>query len=109
MFSLTWVEPILQNYIARLTHGWPFNDVPKDWYDAAILCDENHITYSAFQSTLQFTQATTITGGGAHHNPVPRDTKPMDSDQVTTVTPFIIITPRPTHDPNAMDVDVTHR
>ena len=31
---------------------WPSNDVCKDWYDAAILCDENHIANCALQSTL---------------------------------------------------------
>jgi len=46
------LSPIIQNYIACLTYGQPSNDIPKDWYDAAILCNENHIANSAFQSTL---------------------------------------------------------
>jgi len=49
------LSPIIQNYIACLTYGRPSNDIPKDWYDAAILCDENHIANSAFQSTLRST------------------------------------------------------
>jgi len=44
--------PIIQNYIACLTYGRPSDDVLKDWYDAAILCNENHIANSAFQPTL---------------------------------------------------------
>ena len=49
------LSPIIQDYIACLTYGQPSNDIPKDWYDAVILCNENHIANSAFQSTLQST------------------------------------------------------
>ena len=42
-----WLNPIIQNYIACLAYGRPPDDVPKDWYYAVILCDEN-----PFQSTL---------------------------------------------------------
>jgi len=49
------LSPIIQNYIACLTYGQPSDDVPKDWYDAAILCNKNRIANSAFQSTLQST------------------------------------------------------
>jgi len=83
------LSPIIQNYIACLTYGQPSNDVPKNWYDAVILCGENCITNSAFQSTLWSTQTTTITGGGAHHNPVTGVTKPVHSvpAQMMAVTP----------------------
>jgi len=67
------LNPVIQNYIACLTYGWPSDDVPKDWYDTVIFCDENHIANSAFQSTLQSTWATTITGGGANHNLITGD------------------------------------
>jgi len=73
------LSPMIQNYITCLTYGWPANDVPKDWYNAVILWNENHIANSAFQSTLQSTQTTTITGGGAHRNPVTGVTKPVHS------------------------------
>jgi hypothetical protein len=40
----------IQDHVACMTHGRPLDDVPKEWYDAAILCDENHITNEAFTS-----------------------------------------------------------
>jgi len=46
------LSPIIQNYITCLTYGRPSDDIPKDWYDTAILCDENCIANSAFQLTL---------------------------------------------------------
>jgi len=105
------LSPIIQNYIAYLTYGWPSDDIPKDWYNAVILCNENCIANSAFQSTLQSTQATAITGGGAHYNPVAWFTKPVHlaPAHVMAVTPSIGFTSRPPQDPNAMDVDVTQR
>jgi len=56
------LSPIIQNYITCLTYGRPSDDIPKDWYDAAILCNENHIANSAFQLTLQSTRTTATTG-----------------------------------------------
>jgi len=102
------LNPIIQNYISCLTYSWSSDNVPNDWYDAAILCNENHIANSAFQSS---TWTTTITGDGAHHNPVTGVTKPMDSMPawVMAVAPSIRITLRLTQDSNAIDVDVTHR
>jgi len=49
------LSPIIQNYIACLTYGRPSDDTPKDWYNAAILCNENCIANSVFQSTLRST------------------------------------------------------
>jgi len=105
------LSPVIQNYITCFTYGHPSDDVPKDWYDAVILCNENCITNSAFQSTSWSTQTTTITGGGAHHNPVAGITKPVYSAlaQVMAATPSIRFAPRPPWDPNVMDVDETHR
>ena len=67
----------IQNYIACLTHGRPSDDNPEDWYDAAILCDENRIANAAFQSTFRSTRTTSQNGGilrnpfaGAAKNPV---------------------------------------
>jgi len=34
------LSPIIQNYIACLTYGRSSDDIPKDWYNAAILCNE---------------------------------------------------------------------
>jgi len=104
------LSPIIQNYIACLTYGQPSDDIPKDWYDAAILCDENHIANSAFQSTLQSTRTTANTGVGANHNPVAGlpnlCTLLQPSDNMT---PSIGFASRPPWDPNAMDVNATWR
>jgi hypothetical protein len=37
----------IQDHVACMTHGRPSDDVPKEWYNAAILCDENRITNKA--------------------------------------------------------------
>jgi len=103
--------PIIQNYIACLTYGRPSDDIPKDWYDAVILCDENHIANSAFQSTLRSSRTTATTGFGANHNPVTGVTKPIHPApaHATAVTPSIGFASRPPRDPNAMDIDATRR
>jgi len=45
---VTWAE-----FRLEFIHNFcPKNEVQKDWYDAAILCDENYIANSVFQSTL---------------------------------------------------------
>jgi len=102
------LSPIIQNYITCLTYGRPSDDIPKDWYDAVILCDENCIVNSAFQSTLWSTQTT---GVGANCNPVTGVTKPVHSAtaHVMAATPSIGFASRPPWDPNAMDVDMTWR
>jgi len=89
------LSPVIQNYIACLTYGQPSNDIPKDWYNAVIFCNENHIAKSVFQLTLWSTWTTAITGGGAHWNPVTGATKPVHSvpAQVKAVTPSIGSTP----------------
>jgi len=91
------LSPIIQNYITCLTYGRPSNDIPKDWYDAAILCNENCIANSAFQSTLQSNRTTATTGVGANCNPVAGVTKPIHSApaHVTAANPSIGFTSRP--------------
>jgi hypothetical protein len=41
----------IQDHVACMTHGQPSDNVPKKWYDAAILCDEDRITNKAFTSS----------------------------------------------------------
>jgi len=105
------LSPIIQNYIACLTYGRPSDDTPKDWYNAAILCNENCIANSVFQSTLRSTWTTAITRVRANCNPVAGVTKPVHSapTHATAATPSTGFTSRPPQDPNAMDVDVTQR
>jgi hypothetical protein len=47
------LNPKVQDHMACLTLGHPSNDSPKQWYDTAILYDENCIANDAFQTSLQ--------------------------------------------------------
>jgi Retrotransposon gag protein/Zinc knuckle len=38
----------IQDHVACLTQGRPSDEVPSEWYSAAILCDENRIANAAF-------------------------------------------------------------
>jgi Retrotransposon gag protein len=40
----------IQDHVACLTQGCPSDEIPQQWYDAAVLCDENHIANAAFTS-----------------------------------------------------------
>jgi len=75
---LTWVEPHHTETISPVSpYGQPSNDIPKDWYDAAIpLRLKIALQNSAFQSTLRSNQTTATTGVGANRNPVTGVTKP---------------------------------
>ena len=42
------LNPKVQDHVACLTTGCPSDEAPKQWYDAAILCDKNHIANEAF-------------------------------------------------------------
>jgi hypothetical protein len=42
----------IQDHVACLTSGHPSDDSPKQWYDAAVLCDKNRIANKAFQTSL---------------------------------------------------------
>jgi Retrotransposon gag protein/Zinc knuckle len=41
----------IQDHVACLTQGRPSDEIPRQWYDAAILCDENCIANTAFTSS----------------------------------------------------------
>jgi Retrotransposon gag protein/Zinc knuckle len=41
----------IQDHVACLTQGRPSDEIPQQWYDAAILCDENRIANAAFTSS----------------------------------------------------------
>jgi Retrotransposon gag protein len=41
----------IQDHVACLTQGCPSDEIPQQWYDAAILCDENRIANAAFTSS----------------------------------------------------------
>ena len=45
------LNPKVQDHVACLTMGRPSDEAPKQWYDAAILCDENHIMNEAFRTS----------------------------------------------------------
>jgi hypothetical protein len=41
----------IQDHIACLTLGQPSDDSPQQWYNAALLCDENRIANEAFRTS----------------------------------------------------------
>jgi Retrotransposon gag protein len=41
----------IQDHVACLTQGHPSDEIPQQWYDTAILCDENWIANAAFTSS----------------------------------------------------------
>ena len=43
----------IQDHVACLTTGQPSDNTPKQWYNAAIICDENRIVNEAFHTSLQ--------------------------------------------------------
>ena len=44
------LNPKIQDHVACLTSGRPSDEIPKQWFDAAILCDENRIANEAFRT-----------------------------------------------------------
>jgi hypothetical protein len=42
------LDPKIQDHVACLTLGCPLDESSKQWYDTAILCDENCIANEAF-------------------------------------------------------------
>ena len=44
------LNPKIQDHVACLTSGRPSDELPREWYDAAILCDENRIANEAFRT-----------------------------------------------------------
>src|SRR5277367_1686011 len=44
------LNPKIQDHVACLTSGRPSDEIPKEWFDAAILCDENRIANEAFRT-----------------------------------------------------------
>jgi hypothetical protein len=49
------LNAVIQNHVACMTVGCPSDEAPKEWYDAALLCNENCIVNEAFGASLQAT------------------------------------------------------
>ena len=108
----------IQRYIACLTAGRPSDDDPEEWFEAAILCDDNRIANDAFQATFRPTKSHTFAPAsnrtapasnvGSNHsklaNPV-RGTLPMPT---ASLFPSKAVTPS-SKDPNAMEIDANRR
>jgi hypothetical protein len=41
------LNPIIQDHITCFTSGCPSDEIPREWYAAARLCDKNHIANEA--------------------------------------------------------------
>jgi hypothetical protein len=46
------LNPKIQDHVACLTSGRPSDESPTQWYEAAILCDENCLANEAFRAAL---------------------------------------------------------
>jgi hypothetical protein len=46
------LNAVIQNHVACMTAGCPSDETLKEWYDAALLCNENHIVNKAFGALL---------------------------------------------------------
>jgi hypothetical protein len=100
------LQQSIQNYITCLTYGCPSDDSLQEWYDTAILCDENCIANSAFQSTFCMTQ----TGTSVIATLVKPSFPSGSTSFWPTFTPSLMsFTLKPLLNPDVMDVDATHR
>jgi hypothetical protein len=100
------LQQSIQNYIACLTYGRPSDDSPQEWYDAAILCDENRIANSAFQSTFRNTRTTTSLIATPPRSSIPSGST---SFRPSFAQPSSSFAPKASRDPDAMDVDATRK
>jgi hypothetical protein len=67
------LNPKVQDHVACLTLGCPLDESPKQWYNVAILCNENHIPNEAFQTSSRIAQLvqTLLNTGGSLEDPCP--------------------------------------
>jgi len=90
------LNPQIQDHVACLTTGRPSDEVPKQWYSAAILCDENRIANEAFRASSRTTkQAEIPSSSGSVFRRLPtRVANP--STPISRYTPPIASTSNPT-------------
>lgn len=99
----------IQNYIACLTFGCPSDDNPQEWYDPAVLCDENCIANVAFQASLCMAAARPSTTSMTQmHSTTPLMASHIAPFASVLVCTNVLTNPTPAHDLNAMEVDTNH-
>jgi hypothetical protein len=64
----------IQDHVACMTTGRPSDKIPRQWYNAAILCNENHITNEAFTASSRISNRPdmSLSGSGIVHRPLSR-------------------------------------
>jgi len=69
----------IQDHVACLTTGRPSDNAPKQWYNAAILCDENRISNEAFRTTSRMASRSEISAqpGSMFRKPLGPVTRPL--------------------------------
>jgi hypothetical protein len=108
----------IQRYIACLTAGRPSDDDPEEWFEAAVLCDDNRIANDAFQATFRSTRSHTF--APASNRTVPASN--VGSNNSKLANPVRGVLPMPTassfpfkavapsfKDPNAMEIDANRK
>jgi hypothetical protein len=70
------LNPKVQNHVACLTSDCHLDESPKQWYNMAILCDENRIINEAFRTLSRIAQPVQALphGGGVLQRPLPHVT-----------------------------------
>jgi hypothetical protein len=96
------LQQSIQNYIACLTYGHPSNNSPQEWYNAAILCDENHIANSMFQSSFCNTRTATSIIVTPTKSSILLNSTLFRPAFAQPLSSFV---PKASHDPDAMDID----
>src|SRR6201996_4727689 len=73
------LEPHIQNTIATMAYGRPFDASPEDWYEAAKNIDQNRAANEAFKSAYRAPVLGNVTGypGVFQGNPCPYPSKPV--------------------------------
>jgi hypothetical protein len=78
----------IQDHVACLTTGRPSDDSPKQWYDAAIVCDENRIANEAFRTSSRMASRSDVSAqpGSMFRKPLAPVPRPPPPTSHTTNT-----------------------
>src|SRR6202790_608888 len=76
----------IQDHVACLTTGRPSDNTPKQWYSAAIICDENRIANEAFCTSSRMASHSEMSAqpGSMFRKPLTPVTRPLPPTSHTT-------------------------
>jgi hypothetical protein len=90
------LNPKVQDHVACMTTGCPLDELPTQWYDAAILYNENRIANEAFMMASRTSSCPEPSSSGTSifHRPTPR-TPIVTPPQMSRYTPAAMSTSHP--------------